>query len=90
MELKEFLEKFLPEYKAKHRTAYINNARANKPKIEVEWDFENFYFPEAYKSYEKKRYADIVEILDALREIAFLNPLVLSEKTNKLLKKYEK
>jgi len=51
MELIKFIEKFLPDYEAKHRTEHINNAVAGLPHKQVEEEFINYYFPEALQNF---------------------------------------
>jgi len=54
MEPKEFLKRFLPDYKEKHRTAFINNAIADKEHSVVEAEFFENYFAEALQNFALK------------------------------------
>ena len=69
MNLKDFIKMYLPDFKKRHREAYIQNARSDKTHSIVEAEFAIFYFQEAFSNYEKQRKEELKRIVEKACEI---------------------
>jgi len=64
----QLVENFLPEYEKRHREEYINNAREELPREEVERKFVDHFFAEALSEALKAQRLACAHTLDYLTE----------------------